>query len=119
MFKVKAKRNEITLTRGDSAYMKIKVVQTDIDGKPTGEEYVPGGGDQCVATVRKDDTSEILFQSEIPIDTMVWHILPDDTWGANMDDDYVFDVQLTTEGGDVFTIIKGDFLITSEVTYEY
>lgn len=109
------RKSSISLTRGDSAYITLTI--KDIDEN----KYVPGSTDVVKATVRKTiDAEDILFESEIPTDTMVWHILPADTKYADMEDDYVYDVQITTESGDVFTIIgPAEFNILGEVTYDY
>lgn len=102
----------ITITRGDSAY--INVVVTDSEG----HDYVVGPNDVVRAQVRQDATSSnILFETIIPSDTMVWHIKPEDTEGANMGRTYVYDVQLETADGDVFTFIPlSNFTVSKEVT---
>ena len=60
----------ITITRGDSAYIDVSIK----DSK--GNQYKPGPNDKIRAQVRTDATSSnILFESEIPSDTLVWHLL--------------------------------------------
>lgn len=102
----------ITLTRGDSAYINVSIK----DAK--GNTYTPGPGDRIRAQVRQDaNSTKILFESEIPYDTLVWHIKPEDTNGAQMGKSYVYDMQIETTEGDVFTFIPvSAFTVSKEVT---
>lgn len=102
----------ITITRGDSAYITISI--TDSKGNP----YTPGPNDKIRAQVRQDPTStKVLFESEIPYDTLVWHIKPEDTAQAQMGKTYVYDMEIETAEGDVFTFIPlSSFTVSKEVT---
>lgn len=102
----------ITITRGDSAYIDVSIK----DSK--GNKYTPGSKDKIRAQVRTDASStKILFESEIPSDTLVWHIKPEDTAEASMGKSYVYDMEIETEDGDVFTFIPlSSFTVSKEVT---
>ena len=101
--------NTITLTRGDTAELGLNVKKND------GTAY-DFSSDTVVLTVKSSTvTSEIIFQKtfssgEIKID-------PADT--ANMKyGTYKYDVQITTAGGDVYTVIPpSDFVVAQEVTF--
>lgn len=102
----------ITITRGDSAYIDISIK----DSK--GNAYTPGADDKIRAQVRTDASSKtVLFESEIPYDTLVWHIKPEDTESAQMGKSYVYDMEIETAEGDIFTFIPlSSFTISKEVT---
>ena len=102
----------ITITRGDSAYIDVSIK----DSK--GNQQKPGPNDKIRAQVRTDATSSnILFESEIPSDTLVWHIKPEDTAKASMGKAYVYDMEIETEDGDIFTFIPlSSFTVSKEVT---
>ena len=107
-----AQGTNITITRGDSAYITIKI--TDSNGNP----YTPGPEDKIRAQVRQDVSStKVLFESSIPQDTLIWHIKPEDTAQAQMGKAYVYDMEIETAEGDGFTFIPlSNFTINKEVT---
>lgn len=106
MFKVKPDYN-IYITRGDTG-----VINFDL------ENYDLGENDSVVLTVKQNvNTDAIIMQKELDHETKQFIIEPDDTktlrYGV-----YVYDIQLTTEIGEVHTVIKPhDFTIESEVTW--
>ena len=102
----------ITITRGDSAYITVFI--TDSKGNP----YTPGPNDKIRAQVRQDaSATKILFESQISYDTLVWHIKPEDTVQAQMGKSYVYDMEIETAEGDVFTFIPlSSFTVSKEVT---
>ena len=102
----------ITITRGDSAYIIISLT----DSK--GNHYTPGPDDKIRAQVRQDaSSSKVLFESLIPYDTLVWHIKPEDTAEAQMGKSYVYDMEIETAEGDVYTFIPlSSFTVSKEVT---
>lgn len=118
---LKISKNKIAITRGDSGYIDIGIINLD-----DGTEYVLQDGDTVQAQVRTvANTGELLVDSsmengKIYIDNngkIVWHIVPDDT--RNLDiGTYSYDVQLVTAGEDVFTFIENSpFKVTDEVTW--
>lgn len=100
----------IVLTRGDSFYAAIEMY------RPDGQRYYPNPGDKIRFALKKtvrDQECKIL--KEIPTDTMVLNILPEETKNLSFGD-YVYDIQLTTSSGDVDTFItKSPFQLTEEV----
>ena len=101
---------EIELTRGDTARFKVTVVND------VGDEYIPGSGDTLTMTVRRTAADNIVLQKIISAADS-FHIRPEDTSGLALGD-YVYDVQLTTAGGDVYTVVPpSPFALGQEVTY--
>ncbi len=107
MYEVKGKT--ITMTRGDT--VKIDVTMKDANGNV----YTPLPGEVIRFKVKKnwfDKTA--LLEIPIPISTMRLHIAPENTstWAFGQ---YVFDIQITHNNGDVDTFInKGTLNITEE-----
>ena len=100
----------ISLTRGDSFYAQILINDAD------GNEYEPQDGDSVRFAMKKKYTdSEPLLTKDIPIDTLILELEPDDTKSLSFGS-YVYDIQLTTEDGFVSTFItKSTIKITEEV----
>ena len=104
--------NKITLTRGDTAILKI--VATDKEG----EVYTPGAGDVIRFAMKKNYSDEnVLVRAEAVIDgsDITITILPEHTkslpYGV-----YRYDVQLTTGDGVVDTFIdRAAIELTEEV----
>lgn len=106
--------NTITLTRGDTAYLEVNL--QSFSNTDQGETFEISENDKLRLTVRKAVGQDILIQKVLTGST-AFHIFPEDTkslpYGA-----YVYDVELTLENGDVFTVINVSKLkITQEVTY--
>lgn len=101
--------NEISLTRGDTLIAQV----TLMDGC---DEYEPQEGDVIRFAMKKNyGKNEVLIKKEIPIDTLVLEILPEDTKSLSFGD-YVYDVEIEFADGRVDTFIpKGVFRITEEV----
>lgn len=102
----------IGLTRGDTARLKV-----DITNEVTSQPYRLGANDILTLTVKKNfrDT-EIVFQ-KISAGLNTIHIEPSDTADCNFGK-YIYDVQLETENGDIYTIINPSvFELMKEVTY--
>lgn len=104
------KGTTINLTRGDTMNAKITVHQRD------GTEYVPQEGDIIrFALNDKYGVEEPLICKDIPKDTMVLTLDPEDTKKLDFGT-YVYDIQLTTKNGDVDTFIaKAKCIISEEV----
>lgn len=100
----------ITLTRGDT--FKALVTITNVDGSP----YMPQEGDHVRFAMKNDyNNKEPLVFKDIPIDTMMLIIEPEDTKSLAFGK-YVYDIQLTKSNGDVDTFItKAKINITEEV----
>lgn len=105
MFKIE--EQTIYLTKGDSAYIRVKV-------EP--DSYIAHEGDTITLSVKKKITdSGYAFQKVVAAGEVI-HIIPEDT--KNLDcGKYIYDVQLSTSYGDVFTIVEpSSFYIREEVT---
>ena len=100
----------ITLTRGDTLKVQVKILK---DGKP----YQPKDGD-VVRFAMKEDYSEAepLINKVIPNDTLLLQLDPADTKGLKYRT-YVYDIEITFgETGAVDTFIpKGKLTISEEV----
>lgn len=106
-----SQNGEIKLTRGDSAKIKIDVIYED------GKKYIPSQGDVLTLTVKKKTTDKNSLISKKADTTGTIEIKPKDTEGFNFGV-YKYDVEITTEKGDVYTIITPtNFHICEEVTY--
>lgn len=95
----------IELTRGDSFSTYVTL-----------EGYEPTEGDRIRFAMKKSykDVEPVLVK-EVPTDTMILSLRPADTKELAFGR-YVYDMELTTAGGDVFTFItKGLFILTEEV----
>ena len=105
----------ITMTRGDTERIKI-----DIFNQADGSMYRPDPLDTLRFAVKKNyDDDEVLVFIDIPIDTMILTIRPEDTkfldYGTTKGR-YKYDVQLTTASGDIHTVIpRSDLIILEEV----
>lgn len=104
------KNNSIELTRGDTARLTIGV--TDDYDQP----YEMREKDTLIFTVKTSaDAEESVIEKELK-GTNLLHLEPKDT--ADLDyTKYVYDVELHTAEGDVYTVIeKTDFKLREEVT---
>lgn len=105
------KDGTIQLTRGDTARLAVPIIN-ELDG----EEYVIQSGDTLVFSVKKTvSDTEVLLEKVLKGEN-TFHIEPKDTAKMKFGH-YKYDVQLTTAGGDVYTVIAPTtFEILSEVT---
>ena len=106
------KDNTIHLTRGDTARLSIDRATNAV----TGKEYVFTEEDEVTLTVKKTvmDTSPAV-QIRVP-GGEAFHIKPENTKALAFGR-YIYDVQLTTAEGDVYTVIPpATFEILKEVT---
>lgn len=106
----KVNRNTIYLTRGDTFKAQVTIEN------PDGTVYTPVEGDTIRFALKKSiDDAECLIYKDIPIDTGLLVINPEDTKSLEFGS-YVYDVQLTKVNGDVDTFITASkFKITAEV----
>ncbi len=110
MFKVTG--SKIQITRGDTAHL---TVQATCDKNK--EPYAIGLKDKLTLTVRKSAKgSNVLLQKVIEgVDTFYFE--PQDTNSLKFGN-YVYDIQLNTEDGGVYTIVAPTkFEVLEEVTY--
>ena len=99
---------KITLTRGDTLKMQVNVYIGD-------EQYTPTSNDSVRFAMKQSYTSNrVLIRKTIPTDTMILHLVPNDTKKLAFGK-YVYDIEITFENGDVDTFIKGEFEITPEI----
>lgn len=101
---------DITLTRGDSLPLQLTNVQKNR------EPYTPDPADQIrFAMKRKYKDVETCLVKEIPPDTLILNIEPEDTKDLEMGKTYVYDIEITDKYGFVSTFIKGNFEVGEEV----
>lgn len=106
------KKNVITLTRGDT--FKCQINLADSEGNP----YEPEEGDVIRFAMKKsysDPDYETLIEKEVPLDTMILTLDPEDTKKYEFGE-YVYDIQLTNSSGEVDTFLpNGTLILTEEV----
>ena len=106
------KKTSITLTRGDTFKALISI--TDKDGRP----YELQEGDVVRFAMKKnysDPDDQVLINKVIPNETLILTLVPEDTKHLPFGT-YVYDIQLTTVGGEVDTFItKASLTLTEEV----
>lgn len=106
------KNNVVRLTRGDTARfivtLKNEVTQQAYDILPT---------DTLIMTIKKSVRDSVPCIQKKNVGSNAFHILPTDTNGLAFGK-YIYDVQLTTNNGDVYTVVEPTvFELTKEVTY--
>lgn len=101
-------RNVISMIRGDTAEFDIELIDDE------GDVYELVPGDVITFTVKKNTlSSDVLIQKEGPHIS----ILPEDTSGMAYGT-YKYDVQFTSSGGSVDTVIPPTtFKLLEEVTW--
>lgn len=107
---LRCERNDIHLTRGDSAILSLKIERED------GAEYELQTGDSVLFTVKKSvyDTA-VMIQKKLA--GGVIQLSPNDTKSLPYGT-YYYDVELTQPDGFVATVIAPSrFVIEPEVTY--
>lgn len=99
---------DIYLTRGDTFMATVTIIGAD------GQPYVPASGDvvRFAAKLHYTDQTPVI-QKEIQNLELI--IESGDTADLEMGVAYVYDIQLTTAGGDVYTFVKGRLYIGEEV----
>lgn len=107
--------NEIQLTRGDTAYLQVPLVNIGPGGEET--EYAMAADDILTFTVRAAlDDPKICFQ-KVSKGANSFRVAPEDTQGYTFGK-YKYDIQLTKANGDVHTVVEpACFKILPEVTY--
>ena len=103
--------NDIILTRGDSLFLQLSL-------QKNGEPYTPDSGSVILFAMKAkytDSDADVVLVKNVPIDTLILEIEPEDTKPLVMKKSYVYDIQLTDENGFVDTFIQGKFKIGEEV----
>ena len=101
---------EIQLTRGDTAWLRVNVTND------TGDDYEIQNGDTLTLSLKKRIKDVDVIMSKTVVGTDTFHIKPEDTTELSFGT-YVYDVQLTTSGNDVYTVVPpSTFEILPEVT---
>lgn len=112
MFSIDSTDNTIKLTRGDTARFSI-----DITNDISESDYTFSKDDILNFTVKKRVKDEEPLIKKTSVGTTLFYIKPEDTNSMTFGK-YVYDVQLTTVDGDVYTIIgPSTFELLTEVTY--
>lgn len=99
----------ITLTRGDTLFLKVNMTKD-------GEEFTPEEGSHVRFAMKVNySDADVVLQKDIPIDTMLLEFKPEDTKSLPMDKTYVYDIEYTDAQGLVDTFIQGKFKTGKEV----
>lgn len=112
---VSIRKNTITMTRGDTLRVKVIINSNDEEGNVT--EYIPAEGDKIRFALKEKYNDEYpLIIKDIPWDTMILHLLPEDTKKLKHPSEYVYDIQITLTDGTVNTFIdRAKLRLTEEV----
>ncbi len=111
---VKIENNVITMTRGDTLRATVTITR---DAEP----YTPVTGDAVRFALKRNvlngskteyKDAEPLILRDIPIDTLLLELTPDDTKALGFGE-YVYDIQITFADGSVDTFIAAQKLVLS------
>lgn len=106
------KDGSIKLTRGDTARITVNIYN-DIEK----EDYEMIFSDTLRLTVKKSYKDREYALQKVSIGSNRFYIRPEDTNTLPFGK-YVYDVELTTDNGDVYTVIEpSPFELLKEVTY--
>lgn len=99
----------ISITRGDTGYIHLNLTKDN-------EAYPYEDGDMITMSVKKNDTDEeYAFQKEVPAGQVII-LQPADTKTMEYGE-YVYDIQLNTTLGEIFTVVgPAKFKVTKEIT---
>lgn len=106
---------DITLTRGDTAIISVPLVNVDDEGHET--PYTPHQGESlrfAMSDKYGATRSEVLILKEIPIDTLILEIDPEDTKPLKFGK-YKYDIEFTDAQGHVSTGLSAIFEVGKEV----
>lgn len=108
VFNINKKTNKIYLTKGDNAQIVIKVLANGVERQLFDDDVI-------TLTLRKNsDSTEVALTKDA--EKGVINIVPADTKSLTAGT-YVYDIQLTTFGGNVYTILPiSYFELGQEVT---
>lgn len=100
---------DITMTRGDTLLVNIQI-------EKDGEQYIHLPGDRVrFAMKARYSDEDVLIEKDIPLDTCLLELKPEDTKNLAMRKKYVYDIELTNSRGQVDTFIKGTIYLDAEV----
>ena len=106
---LKVSRNRITLTRGDTAYLKLNITDESDNA------YELSEGDIIFFRIAEYGTSgRLLFEKTVNIETLTLELKPEDTAGLEFRT-YRYEVEVVTEAGEHFTVIENAAI---EITVE-
>lgn len=114
----------IKMTKGDTlkTYLTLKQLkegaEQDSANPDDFEDYTPFEGDRIRFAMKEsyDDSIEPLIIKDIPTETLLLHLVPEDTKSLVAPKTYVYDVEITYANGDVDTFIpKAKLVLTEEV----
>lgn len=103
----------ITLTRGDTLFLKVGMKDSQ-----THEDITPEEGSSVRFAMKlnySDPDEDIVLLKDISTETMMLEFKPEDTKNLPMGKTYVYDIQYTDAMGHVDTFIEGKFKIGKEV----
>lgn len=101
-------KNNIYLTRGDTGIFDITLKNGE------GEPYVTHEGDTLrFMMIKKRGSGDYIIDKQIPIDTCVLEIEPEETKPCKFGD-YCYDVEFTDYEGHISTIIQANFKVGEE-----
>lgn len=107
MYRVDLNTNDITITRGDSAVLKLTMDNSD------GTTYTPATGDQV--EFQGCQGAKVLFRHQVKQGVVT--IVPEDTADLKYDS-YTYKVVVTKSDGTTVNVINGaKFIVESEVTF--
>lgn len=109
---LKIESNYIKLTRGDTARFSV-----DVTNVITDDYYDIAPDDTLTFTVKRTTNDKTFILQKTVVGDNQFYIKPEDTADLSYGK-YKYDVQLSTAGGDVYTIIEpSKFEISQEVTF--
>lgn len=108
---VKIIDNSIVMTRGDTLRVKVNIFDCD------GNDYIPDENDTIRFALKSSYNDPIpLIKKQIPNNTLLLELKPEDTKILEQPATYVYDIQITMSDGTVDTFIsKAKLKITEEV----
>ena len=105
----------ITLVRGDTAIFDVPLVEVDDEGHET--PYTPREGEKLRFALSDKfgaTRSEVLIYKDIPINTLVLKIEPEDTKPLRFGK-YKYDIEFTDIADNVTTVLEATFTVAKEV----
>ena len=102
---------DIFLTRGDSLFLQINL-------NKNGEPYIPESGSTIRFAMKakySDPDEKVVLVKDIPINTMMLEIEPEDTKNLPMKKTYVYDIELTDSLDRKYTFLFGTLTLGEEV----
>ena len=105
----------ISLVRGDTAIFDVPLLSVDEKGEET--PYTPQEGDKlrfALSTKYGANRDEVLILKDIPIETLVLKLNPEDTKSLPFGR-YKYDIEFTDALGAVTTVLEALFEVAKEV----